>query len=80
MEIERGVKIEIAGDWEGGLSNWESGLSSGPRSVEQLPEYTIDELRQGLGKTSDVIERAFRGQPQVVTADEDANLVISGTA
>ena len=71
MEIERGVKIE---EYEG---DWEAGLSSGPRSMEQLPAYTDEELLQGLGAVSEEIERIFR-RPQ--PAEPEQELVVGGTA
>ena len=71
MEIERGVKIEYGDDWE-------AGLSSGPRSMEQVPAYTTEELEQGLGKVSAEIERVFRRRPAEEPPELD--LVGGGTA
>jgi len=65
MEIERGVKIEEHG------GDWEAGLSSGSRSMEQLPAYTEDELKHELGDLSAEIERVFRSQPEDQGPDQD---------
>lgn len=72
MEIERGVKIEEYG------GDWEAGLSSGSRSMEQLPAYTEDEMEKELGDVSAEIERVFRRQPQA--QGSEPSLAGAGTA
>ena len=72
MEIERGVKIE---EFDG---DWEAGLSSGSRSVEQLPAYTNAEILRELGDVSGEIERLFRGGAE--REDSEQDLVSGGTA
>jgi hypothetical protein len=67
MEIERGVRIEYGGDFEGGLS-------SGPRNMEQVPDYTDEELEAALGDVKDEIASVFRQSAR----DESVNDLAGG--
>lgn len=56
MEIEHGVKVEYGGDSE-------AGMSSGFRSIDDVPAYTGDEIERELGRArKEEIEQVFRHQ------------------